>query len=126
MQRATKIIATLGPASADPEIIEALARAGANLFRLNFSHGSHEDHASRVKSIRSVEEKLGRSLGILADLQGPKFRIGALDTPIELTAGQGLCLYLPERAYLKKRQKWRQRLCPTGKYLQLSAPNQPF
>ncbi|MGB0710213.1 MAG: pyruvate kinase [Candidatus Puniceispirillaceae bacterium] len=97
MQRATKIIATLGPASADPEIIEALARAGANLFRLNFSHGSHEDHASRVRSIRSVEEKLGRSLGILADLQGPKFRIGALDTPIELTAGQGLCLYLPER-----------------------------
>jgi len=97
MQRATKIIATLGPASADPEIIEALARAGANLFRLNFSHGSHEDHASRVKSIRSIEEKLGRSLGILADLQGPKFRIGALDTPIELTAGQGLCLYLPER-----------------------------
>ena len=97
MQRATKIIATLGPASADLEIIEALAQAGANLFRLNFSHGSHEDHASRVRSIRSVEEKLGRSLGILADLQGPKFRIGALDTPIELTAGQGLCLYLPER-----------------------------
>ena len=97
MQRATKIIATLGPASADPEIIEALARAGANLFRLNFSHGSHEDHASRVKSIRAIEEKLGTRLGILADLQGPKFRIGALDTPIELTAGQGLCLYLPEK-----------------------------
>ena len=97
MQRATKIIATLGPASADPEIIEALARAGANLFRLNFSHGSHEDHASRVKSIRAIEEKLGTRLGILADLQGPKFRIGALDTPIELTAGQGLCLFLPEK-----------------------------
>jgi len=97
MQRATKIIATLGPASADPEIIEALAQAGANLFRLNFSHGSHEDHASRVKSIRAIEEKLGTRLGILADLQGPKFRIGALDTPIELTAGQGLCLYLPEK-----------------------------
>jgi len=105
MQRATKIIATLGPASADPEIIEALARAGANLFRLNFSHGSHEDHASRVKSIRSIEEKLGRSLGILADLQGPKFRIGALDTPIELTAGQGLCLYLPEKGMPKEAAK---------------------
>ena len=59
MQRATKIIATLGPASADPEIIEALARAGANLFRLNFSHGSHEDHASRVRSIRSGHQKVG-------------------------------------------------------------------
>ena len=105
MQRATKIIATLGPASADPEIIEALARAGANLFRLNFSHGSHEDHARRVRSIRSVEDKLGRSLGILADLQGPKFRIGALDTPIELTAGQGLCLYLPERGIPEEASK---------------------
>ena len=105
MQRATKIIATLGPASADPEIIEALARAGANLFRLNFSHGSHEDHASRVKSIRAIEEKLGTRLGILADLQGPKFRIGTLDTPIELTAGQGLCLYLPEKGTPKEAAK---------------------
>ncbi|MGB1474271.1 MAG: pyruvate kinase, partial [Candidatus Puniceispirillaceae bacterium] len=105
MQRATKIIATLGPASADPEIIEALARAGANLFRLNFSHGSHEDHASRVKSIRAIEEKLGTRLGVLADLQGPKFRIGTLDNPIELTAGQGLCLYLPEKGIPKEAAK---------------------
>ena len=105
MQRATKIIATLGPASADPEIIKALARAGANLFRLNFSHGSHEDHASRVKSIRSIEKKLGTRLGILADLQGPKFRIGALDTPIKLTAGQELCLYLPEKGTPKEAAK---------------------
>ena len=85
MQRATKIIATLGPASAKAEIIVSLARAGANLFRLNFSHGSHDDHAERVKTIRSIEEKLGHRLGILADMQGPKFRIGALEAPIDLS-----------------------------------------
>ena len=77
VQRATKIIATLGPASATAEVLEALAKAGANLFRLNFSHGSHDDHAERVKTIRALEKKLGRRIGILADLQGPKFRIGA-------------------------------------------------
>ena len=96
MQRATKIIATLGPASAKAEIIESLACAGANLFRLNFSHGSHDDHAERVKTIRAIEEKLGRRLGILADMQGPKFRIGALEAPIDLAVGQKLCLHLPD------------------------------
>ena len=96
MQRATKIIATLGPASAEAEIIEALAQAGANLFRLNFSHGSHEDHAERVKTIRAIEEKLGRRLGVLADMQGPKFRIGALEASIDLSIGQKLCLHLPD------------------------------
>ena len=59
MQRATKIIATLGPASATAEVLEALAKAGANLFRLNFSHGSHDDHAERVKTIRALEKKTG-------------------------------------------------------------------
>ena len=96
MQRATKIIATLGPASANTDVLEALAKAGANLFRLNFSHGSHDDHAERVKTIRALEKKLGRRIGILADLQGPKFRIGTLEVPIELTKGQMLCLYLPD------------------------------
>ena len=96
MQRATKIIATLGPASANADVIEALAKAGANLFRLNFSHGSHDDHAERVKTIRALEKTLGRRLGILADLQGPKFRIGALEAPIKLTKGQKLCLHLPD------------------------------
>ncbi|RVT92257.1 pyruvate kinase [Rhodovarius crocodyli] len=74
--RRTKIIATLGPASSTPEMIEKLYRAGADVFRLNFSHGSHEDHAARLATIREVEKKLGRPIGVLADVQGPKLRVG--------------------------------------------------
>lgn len=74
--RHTKIIATLGPASSDPETIAALAAAGVNVFRLNFSHGSHETHARNAGAIRALEKKLNYPLGILADLQGPKLRLG--------------------------------------------------
>jgi pyruvate kinase len=74
--RRTKIIATLGPASSDEAVIEALFHAGADVFRLNFSHGSHEDHAQRIEMIRHIEKKLSRPIGILADVQGPKLRIG--------------------------------------------------
>ncbi|MCC7283770.1 MAG: pyruvate kinase [Acetobacteraceae bacterium] len=74
--RRTKIIATLGPASSDEAMIETLFRAGADVFRLNFSHGSHEDHAARLAAIRNVEKRLGRPIGVLADVQGPKLRIG--------------------------------------------------
>jgi pyruvate kinase len=74
--RRTKMIATLGPASSTAEIIERLYRAGADVFRLNFSHGSHEDHAARIAIIREVEAKVGRPIGILADVQGPKLRVG--------------------------------------------------
>lgn len=74
--RRTKIIATLGPASSDEATIDALFQAGADVFRLNFSHGSHEDHAHRITMIRNVERKYGRPIGILADVQGPKLRIG--------------------------------------------------
>ncbi|TNE36197.1 MAG: pyruvate kinase [Alphaproteobacteria bacterium] len=77
--RCTKIIATLGPASSDPDVIEALHRAGADVFRLNFSHGEHADHQSRVETIRALEEKTGRPIGILADLQGPKIRLGTFE-----------------------------------------------
>ncbi len=66
--RKTKIIATLGPASSDPERIEALYHAGADVFRLNFSHGDHADHAARYHIIRELEEKTGRPIAILADL----------------------------------------------------------
>ena len=75
-RRRTKIIATLGPASATPEIMARLFHAGADVFRLNFSHGTHEDHAARIAMIRALEEKTGRPIGILADVQGPKLRIG--------------------------------------------------
>lgn len=72
----TKIVATLGPASNTKEIIRALAQEGVSIFRLNFSHGSHDDHRRNVGFIREVEKEIGRPIGILCDLQGPKLRIG--------------------------------------------------
>ena len=75
-ERSARILATLGPASSTVERIRALAEAGADVFRLNFSHGSHADHAERVQQIRQVEQELGRPIGVLMDLQGPKLRVG--------------------------------------------------
>jgi pyruvate kinase len=74
--RRAKIIATLGPASRDPDTIAALYEAGADVFRLNFSHGSHEDHAASLRAIRALEKEVGRPITILQDLQGPKLRVG--------------------------------------------------
>ena len=74
--RRARIVATLGPASRGPERVIALARAGADVFRLNFSHGSHEDHAAALVAVRAAEAEIERPLAALADLQGPKFRIG--------------------------------------------------
>jgi len=86
--RRTKIIATLGPASATVEMIEKLFRQGADVFRLNFSHGTHEDHASRIEMIREVERRTGRPIGILADVQGPKLRVGKFAAGrVQLTTG---------------------------------------
>jgi pyruvate kinase len=75
-RRRTKIIATLGPSSSSLEVMTRLFQAGADVFRLNFSHGSHEDHAARFAMIRELEEKFDRPIGILADVQGPKLRVG--------------------------------------------------
>ena len=75
-RRRTKIIATLGPSSSTPEMLARLFQAGADVFRLNFSHGSHDDHAARIAMIRELEKKVGRPIGILADVQGPKLRVG--------------------------------------------------
>ncbi len=75
-RRRTKIVATLGPASSTPEVLSRLFLAGADVFRLNFSHGTHEDHFSRIQMIRALEEYHGRPIGILADVQGPKLRVG--------------------------------------------------
>ena len=74
--RNAKIVATLGPASSSAETIRALFVAGADVFRFNFSHGSHDDHRARYDIVREIERSLGRPIAILADLQGPKLRIG--------------------------------------------------
>ncbi|HEY0876929.1 MAG TPA: pyruvate kinase [Zeimonas sp.] len=76
--RQSRILATLGPSSSSPERIRALVEAGADVFRLNFSHGAHADHAERLRQIRDIEREVGRPIGILMDLQGPKLRIGKL------------------------------------------------
>ena len=75
-QRQTKIVATLGPASQTKDMIAQLAASGVDVFRLNFSHGTHEDHQKSVKYIRSIEKRSGHPIAIMADLQGPKLRIG--------------------------------------------------
>ena len=94
-QRNTKIVATLGPASSTPDMIAALFQAGADVFRLNFSHGSREDHRARHQAIRALELATGRPIGILADLQGPKLRVGTFaGGPVMLTAGHSFRLDL--------------------------------
>jgi pyruvate kinase len=75
-RRRAKIVATLGPASANAEMIEALHKGGADIFRLNFSHGDHADHARNLGFIRALEKKTGHPIGVLADVQGPKLRVG--------------------------------------------------
>ncbi|WP_420349284.1 pyruvate kinase [Pelagibius sp.] len=87
--RKAKIVATLGPATSTKEAIRDLFIAGADVFRLNFSHGSHDDHKARYDTIRQVEREVERPIGVLADMQGPKLRIGTVrDGSIELKAGQ--------------------------------------
>jgi len=94
-RRRSRILATLGPASSTLERIRELAQAGADVFRLNFSHGTHADHAERYRQIRQVEAELGRPIGVLMDLQGPKLRVGRLaGGKVTLTAGQAFRLDL--------------------------------
>jgi pyruvate kinase len=95
--RNVKVVATLGPASSDREMIKALFEAGADVFRLNMSHGDHEDHAHRHRIIREIEHELQRPIGILADLQGPKLRVGVFAKgPVMLLSGATFRLDLDE------------------------------
>ena len=95
--RKAKIMATLGPASDERDVIAALFRAGADMFRLNFSHGEPEEHRRRVALIRSIEEEEGRPIGILLDLQGPKFRLGRFkDGAAEVRPGESFRLDLDD------------------------------
>lgn len=91
--RNVKIVATIGPASDSEEALESLIRAGMNVARLNFSHGTHDQHEVRVARIREVSKRIDVPVGILQDLQGPKIRVGKLDVPLQLSVGEEVCLY---------------------------------
>lgn len=95
--KCTKIVATLGPGSNTPDTIERLLQAGADVIRLNFSHGSHADHAWSVQWVRDAARKLNRHVAIFQDLQGPKIRLGALEGDfLEVVAGETLVLTTDE------------------------------
>ena len=92
-RRATKIVATLGPASSDPALLEHMIRAGVNVVRLNFSHGKAQDHIDRAKLVREAAQRAGREVAIMADLQGPKIRVGKFaDSKVMLEPGQKFVL----------------------------------
>ncbi|MDP1593085.1 MAG: pyruvate kinase [Gallionella sp.] len=93
MLRRTKIVATLGPASSDQKVLEEMIRAGVDLVRMNFSHGSAADHMKRAEIVRAAAKAVGRTVGILADLQGPKIRVGKFENDkIELARGDTFIL----------------------------------
>ncbi len=93
MNKRTKILATLGPASDTVEIIEGLIKAGANMFRLNFSHGSHEYHLNTLNNIRTAMTNLNTTVAVLQDISGPKVRIGDLKEPFELYRGDTITFF---------------------------------
>jgi pyruvate kinase len=87
-ERRTKIVATLGPSSDSPEMLQALVAAGIDAARLNLSHGTHEEHAERARRVREASEKAGRPIALIADLQGPKLRVGELREALVLRKGE--------------------------------------
>ncbi len=90
----TNIVATIGPASESPEMLSRLIRAGMNIARLNFSHGDFQEQAARIETIREVEHRLDARVAIMADLPGPKMRLGKIESePIQLVAGAHRCVY---------------------------------
>jgi pyruvate kinase len=93
MTRKAKIVATIGPASQSEEVLEKLILAGMNVARMNFSHGTHEQHAECIALIRKVSQRIGICVGILQDLQGPKIRVGELPEPMQLSEGEVVTLY---------------------------------
>lgn len=128
--RKVKILATLGPASSDEAMIEKLHLAGADLFRINMSHASHDVMRTLISRIRAVEARVGRPIGILADLQGPKLRVGKFaDTKVTLTPGQTFTLdndetpgdvnrvYLPHPEILQSVQPGHRLLIDDGKLM---------
>ncbi|MAD41428.1 MAG: pyruvate kinase, partial [Arcobacter sp.] len=105
MNKRTKILATLGPASHSIEIIEGLIKAGANMFRLNFSHGSHEYHLNTLNNIKQAMKNLNTTVGVLQDISGPKVRVGDLKEPFELLRGDIITFLKDEIVGYKKANK---------------------
>jgi pyruvate kinase len=95
MQRRTKIVCTLGPASWSPERIDSLIQAGMDVARINFSHGDLERHAETIRNVREASARAGRPIAVLGDLQGPKIRVGVLPEPVELKPGDRV-VFAPE------------------------------
>jgi pyruvate kinase len=98
MKRKAKIVATIGPASQDDAVLERFIQAGMDVARLNFSHGTQDEHAARTSSLRRIAGGMGKALAILQDLQGPKIRVGVLPVPLTLSTGQKVELYPQEDA----------------------------
>ena len=98
VKRKAKIVATIGPASQNEDTLRSLINAGLNVARLNFSHGTHADHAARIASLRKVSAELDRPVAILQDLQGPKVRVGNLPQPLSLSVGERVLFYAEEDA----------------------------
>jgi pyruvate kinase len=88
----TKIVATVGPASSAKEMLRALVKEGVDVFRLNFSHGSHEDHLKVIHHVREINKELGTNVALLQDLQGPKIRVNEMKPGTEIVAGQELII----------------------------------
>src|SRR5262245_20222903 len=89
----TKIVATVGPSSRDPSVMRRLVEAGVDVFRLNFSHGTHEEHSQTLQDIRSISREMGRELAVLQDLCGPKIRLGSIPGDVvECDFGAEFCL----------------------------------
>jgi pyruvate kinase len=96
--RRTKIVATIGPACSSEESLLALVEAGMDAARLNFSHGDHAEHVARAKLVREVQTRVGRPLAIIADLQGPKIRVGDLEAPRILVNGDQIVIVPEDQA----------------------------
>src|SRR5947207_3260560 len=95
--RRTKIVCTIGPATSSEERLEQLMRAGMNVARLNFSHGTHEDHALVIERVRSIAARLGCAIAILQDLQGPKIRTGQLQSGQPVTLADNAAVTITTR-----------------------------
>ncbi|HHL72700.1 MAG TPA: pyruvate kinase, partial [Bacteroidetes bacterium] len=95
--RRTKIVSTIGPASESEEMLSRMIDAGMNIARLNFSHGTHEDHARVIQRIRKVSNEKNMPVAILQDLSGPKIRIGIMKKPVELKSGDRFTLFFDDR-----------------------------